>query len=50
MFSCLMSRQSRIGCQFHVRKIRILVIFSWVNDFGKNINKINTVDPRFSEP
>ena len=27
------------GCQFHIRKIRILLIFSWVNDFRKNINK-----------
>ena len=23
MFSCLMSRQSRINCQFHVKKMRI---------------------------
>ena len=41
MFSCLISCQSRISCQFHVRKIRILLIFSWVNDFRKNINKSN---------
>ena len=32
MFSCLMSRQSRISCQFHVRKTRILLIFSWANE------------------
>ena len=36
MFSCLISRQSRIGSQFHDRKIRILLNFSWVKDFRKN--------------
>ena len=41
IFSCLISRQSRVKCQFHVKKIRILLIFSWVNDFRKNINKNN---------
>ena len=30
MFSCLISRQSRISCQF--LEIWILLIFSWVND------------------
>ena len=34
-FTCSISRQSRISCQFYVRKIRILLIFSWVNDFRK---------------
>ena len=35
MFSCLISHQSWMSCQFHVRKICILLIFSWVNDFRK---------------
>ena len=35
MLFCLISSQSRIGCQFHVRKIRIILIFSGVNDFRK---------------
>ena len=41
MFSFLVWCQSRISCQFHVPKIRILLIYSWVNDFRKNINKNN---------
>ena len=39
MFSSLILRQSRKGCRFHVRKIQILLIFSWVNDFSKKISK-----------
>ena len=41
MLSFLIMHQSQISCRFHVRKIRILLIFSWVNDFRKNINKSN---------
>ena len=41
MFFCLISCQSRISCQLHVKKIWILLIFSWVNDFRKKINKSN---------
>ena len=29
------ARQSQINCQFHVRKVRILLICPWVNDFRK---------------
>ena len=28
-------------CQFHVRKIRILLIFSWLNDFRKKYQQKN---------
>ena len=31
----MISFQSQISCEFHVRKIQILLIFSWVNDFRK---------------
>ena len=40
LFSYLISRQSRIN---HVRKIRILLIFSWVNDFRKKISTKNNI-------
>ena len=38
MFSCLILRQSQINCQFQVGKTRILLIFSWANDFRKKIS------------
>ena len=41
MFSCLISRQSRISCQCHVRKIRILLIFHELMIWEKNNNNIN---------
>ena len=42
MFSCLISRQSQIRCQFHVRKIQILLtFFHGLMISEKNINKNN---------
>ena len=40
MLSCLISRQSRISCRFHVTKIRIL-FFHGLMISEKNINKSN---------
>ena len=37
--SCLILPQFRIRCQFYVREIQILLIFSWVNDFKKKKKK-----------
>ena len=43
LFSCLISRHSRLSYHFHVGKIRILLIFSWVNDFRKTISTKNNL-------